>query len=169
MDGSFGFRVLFKPSHKSQHHFSYAYIIRLVERDNIKVLIIYMCRYGRGRLFAQEVCVRHSVRVQLDVLRPDSGTGNTIGRQVRSVHVFERRKSDAQEQRVFRAVSRLPMVWRRDRCGCDNHVPNHSRFRGRVHRLGGHQCHGAEPEHPTQSSQVSCVYFMSYDYIMSEL
>jgi len=69
-----------------------------------------MCSDGRGRLFAQEVRVRHGVRVQFDVLRPDSGTGNTIGRQVRSVHVFERRKSDAQEQRVFRAVARLAMV-----------------------------------------------------------
>lgn len=57
--------------------------------DHNKFLI--SCSGGR-RLLAEEVQVRYGVRVQLDVLRPDAGTGNAALRQVRAVRVVERRK-----------------------------------------------------------------------------
>lgn len=111
-------------------------------------------RSGGGRLLAEEVRVRHGVRVQCDLLRPDAGTGKAAGRIVRALHVVEHGQPIRPEQRVVRVVARLAVDRRRDQRGRHRHVPDDSRFWRRVHRLGRHQRQVSESERPTESPQV---------------
>lgn len=105
------------------------------------------CRGGDLRLFVKKVHVRHGVRVQRDLLRPDAGSGNVVGRQVRAVHVVEHRKSTPPVRRHVRADARFAVGRRRDKRGRDHHLPDRPRFRGSVHGLGGHQHHVTESGH----------------------
>lgn len=103
---------------------------------------------------AEEAGVRHGVRVQLDVLRPDAGTRTAAGRRVRALHVFQCRQPIRPEPRVVRVVARLAVDRRRDQRGRRGHVPDDPRFRWRVHRLGRHQHQVSESERSTESTQV---------------
>lgn len=113
---------------------------------------------------AEEVQVRHGMRVQLDALRPDAGTGTAGRRQVRTIRVVECRQSVAQEQRrVVRPVARLAVGRPGDRRGRDDHVPDHLRVRRRVHRLGRHQRQVVESKRPTQPTQVRSLKFRHFE------
>jgi len=117
-------------------------------------LCVALTHSRRGRLFAEEIRVRHCVRVQLDVLRPDTGTDGASGRQVRAVHVVELWQPVLPEHRVVRVVHGLAVDRRRDQRGRDHRVPDDPRIRRCVHRLGRHQHQVPESERPAQSSQV---------------